>query len=172
MARFPGRILAILVIGALGIVGPGCAMAGPGVPAAGRTLDAFHTAAAEADEQAYFELFAPDGVFLGTDASERWTVEEFRAYAHPHFAKGKGWAYVPRARHVLLSPDGQIAWFDERLTHASYGELRGAGVLRAIDGQWRVAQYNLLFTVPNDKAKAVVALIKAPAPTPPTPVGE
>ena len=142
----------------------GCATAGPGERAAGRVLDAFHEAASKADEEAYFGLFAPEGVFLGTDGTERWTVQEFRAYAHPHFAKGTGWTYVPEERHVQLSPDGRVAWFDERLRNEKYGELRGSGVLRAVDGRWRVAQYNLLFTVPNDKAEAVVALIRGDAP--------
>lgn len=166
MASCPRPILAVLALGA----GAACASVGPGVPAAGRTLDAFHEAAANADEEAYFGLFAPEGVFLGTDGTERWTVDEFRAYAHPHFAKGTGWTYVPEVRHVQLSPSGRIAWFDETLSHAKYGDLRGSGVLRVIDGRWRVAQYNLLFTVPNDKSAAVVSVIQqaaAPAPTAP-----
>ena len=33
------------------------------------TLDALHAAAAKADGAAYFQLFAPDAVFLGTDAT-------------------------------------------------------------------------------------------------------
>src|SRR5580692_1603200 len=46
-------------------------------------LDDCHDAAANADEARYFGHFAPEGVFLGTDASERWDVAAFRAYAHP-----------------------------------------------------------------------------------------
>src|SRR5262245_65773011 len=45
-------------------------------------LDGLHDAAAKADEKRYFDHFAPGAVFLGTDARERWTLEEFRAYAH------------------------------------------------------------------------------------------
>src|SRR4051794_3526829 len=59
--------------------------------AAGAVLDAFHAAAARADAKAYFDLFTPDGVFIGTDAGERWTVPQFKAYAAPVFARGKGW---------------------------------------------------------------------------------
>ena len=59
-------------------------------------LDDFHHAAAAADEERYFAHFAPEGVFLGTDASERWTVEQFRRYAQPHFDKGDGWHYKSR----------------------------------------------------------------------------
>src|SRR5262245_16848788 len=54
-------------------------------------LDDWHNAAAQADEERYFAHLAEDAIFLGTDASEGWTKEEFRAYAHPHFASGKGW---------------------------------------------------------------------------------
>jgi len=119
-------------------------------------LDDFHQAAADADEERYFAHFAPEGVFLGTDASERWTVEEFRAYAHPHFSKGNGWTYKPGERHIEVSDGARIAWFDEKLTNEKYGELRGTGVLRNIDGQWKIAQYNLTFTIPNDATREIV----------------
>ena len=41
-----------------------------------RTLDDFHLAASQADAKRYFGYFAPEGVFLGTDGGERWTVED------------------------------------------------------------------------------------------------
>src|SRR6266576_6116628 len=81
----------------------------------GATLDAWHAAAAAADEDKYFSYFAPDAVFLGTDATERWTREEFRRFAHPYFAKGKAWSFKAIERHVNFSPDRSFAWFDERL---------------------------------------------------------
>jgi hypothetical protein len=37
-------------------------------------LDDWHQAASVADEARYFGYFAPNGVFMGTDATERWTV--------------------------------------------------------------------------------------------------
>lgn len=115
------------------------------------TLDALHDAASKADGERYFALFTPDAVFLGTDATERWTLAEFKAYAQPIFARGRGWTYTPSDRHIMLSTDGATAWFDERVTNAKYGECRGTGVLqRGVDGQWRVAQYNLTKPVPND----------------------
>ena len=39
--------------------------ASPDEAAVGRTLDAFHAAAAHSDFMAYFDLFTPDGVFIG-----------------------------------------------------------------------------------------------------------
>jgi ketosteroid isomerase-like protein len=128
-----------------------------------RTLDAFHAAAARADGAAYFRLFADDGVFIGTDASEHWTVAEFRAYAEPYFSQGKGWVYTPRAgsRHVTFSSSGDVAWFDELLDSASYGTSRGTGVMVYKSGEWKIAQYALTFPIPNDLAKELTARIAA-----------
>ncbi len=56
----------------------------------GQTLDAWHAAAARADEDAYFAFFTPDAVFLGTDPAERWTRDEFRQWAHPALRDGQG----------------------------------------------------------------------------------
>ncbi len=126
-----------------------------------QTLDAFHAAAANADEEAYFGLLAPGGVFLGTDATERWDKAAFQTFAHPYFAKGTAWTFVPRNRHVDLSADGRVAWFDELLDSATYGECRGSGVLEKIEGAWKIRQYHLTIPVPNDLAKAVVAQIRA-----------
>src|SRR5439155_3716313 len=70
----------------------GCAHAAP-LSDLPRVLDDFHDAAARADEERYFAHFAPEGVFVGTDAGERWDLKAFREYAHPHFAKGKAWTF-------------------------------------------------------------------------------
>lgn len=113
-------------------------------------LDDWHSAAAAADEARYFGHFARDAVFLGTDATERWTVEEFRRYAHPHFAKGKAWSFRSVSRHVSFSADGSVAWFDETLDTPNLGPSRGSGVLVREGGQWRIAQYNLTVPIPND----------------------
>ena len=135
----------------------------------GTTLDALHAAASKADGKAYFDLFARDAVFLGTDATERWPLDEFKAYAMKRFETGKGWTYTlrPGTRHISFSPAGDIAWFDELLDNAKYGTCRGSGVLREIEGKWKIAQYNLTFTVPNDAAEQVVKVIRAQASTRP-----
>jgi ketosteroid isomerase-like protein len=124
------------------------------------TLDDFHDAASAADEQRYFGLLADDAVFLGTDATERWTKDEFRAYAHPYFSKGKGWTFVPRGRHISIDPEGRLAWFDEILDSASYGECRGTGALALRDGVWKIVQYDLTIPIPNDLAKELVGRIR------------
>lgn len=111
-------------------------------------LDELHARAAAADYEGYFALFAEDAVFLGTDRSEYWPLEEFKAYARSRFASGSGWTYRPLERFVHLR--GQVAWFEERLQHERYGETRGTGVLVETGDGWRVAQYNLTLPLPND----------------------
>lgn len=121
-------------------------------------LDLVHESAAAADGDVYFDLFEPDARFIGTDARERWTLAQFRAYARPIFESGRGWTYDPTERDVRVH--GDVAWFDERLHHARYGEMRGSGVCRrGATGTWRVAQYVLSFPVPNDVALDVVEVI-------------
>jgi len=128
--------------------------------AATALLDELHAAAAEADGARYFACFAPGAVYLGTDASERWSVDAFRAWAAPYFAEGRGWTYVATERHVTLARGGDTAWFDERLDNAKYGEVRGSGVLVRRAGRWRVAQYNLAFPVPNELSLDLVERIR------------
>ncbi len=124
-----------------------------------KVLDAFHDAAARADEAAYFDQFAPEGVFLGTDATERWDVAAFRAYAHPHFAKGKAWTFKATRRAIAVSSDARVAWFDEDLASAHLGPVRGSGVLLRATNGWKIAQYNLSVPIPNEKFKDVKAVI-------------
>lgn len=128
--------------------------------AAGVVLDRLHRAAATADEETYFGCFAPGAVFIGTDATERWSLAQFRAYCLPHFEGETAWTYSVNERHVELSRDGSLAWFDERLSNQKYGETRGSGVLVKDDSRWRISQYVLSFAVPNERAAEVVEVIR------------
>ena len=132
-----------------------------GARAVATVLDRFHEAAARADGETYFSLFAEGAVFIGTDAAERWTVADFRVYAEPHFSKGQGWTYVPGERHIYMAPGGNVAWFDEILGNEKYGTSRGTGVLVRTAAGWRIAQYHLTFPIPNDLAAELTARIKA-----------
>ncbi len=124
-------------------------------------LDSLHTAAANADEEFYFGLYAPEAIFLGTDASERWTLGEFHDWARPYFQGDSAWVYRVLERHITVAPSGSVAWFDERLENDRLGECRGSGALRLINGRWRITQYNLTIPIPNDLADEVVGLIRA-----------
>jgi ketosteroid isomerase-like protein len=147
----------------------GCARSAPSLTpdrvhdadAVGVAIDDFHDAAAKADEARYFAHMTETGVFLGTDGTERWTKAEFFAYAHPHFAKGKAWTMRSVSRHVMLSADGNVAWFDESLATTKLGPCRGSGVLVRdhSTGRWLIEQYNLATVVPNDKYDAVKRVI-------------
>jgi len=136
-----------------------------GDPAAvevGAVIDQLHEAASKADGPAYFALFTPDARFIGTDATERWSLSQFRAYAEPYFARGQGWTYLPRDRVVTFAPVSCrcVAAFDEILDNAAYGSVRGSGVLVRTDGGWKIEQYVLSYAIPNDLARPVTALIK------------
>jgi len=122
-------------------------------------LNDFHDAAAKGDFNRYFSHFTDDAVFLGTDASERWTTAEFRVYAKSRFEHG-GWTYTPVKRNVFLSKDGQIAWFDEIVASKKYGNMRGTGVLVKSGTTWKVAQYNLLKPIPNGLFDKIVGMIE------------
>ena len=124
-------------------------------------LDAYHLAASRADADAYFGYFARDSYFIGTDATERWTVEEFRRYAMPFMSKGQGWTYRPTKRFVTyLNDDKQVAWFDEILENDRFGLTRSSGVVLRENNRWKLAQYHLTVPIPNGLMDKVVAIIR------------
>lgn len=119
-------------------------------------LDKLHTYASQANWDDYFDLYADNATFLGTDVTEIWTPDELRGYAE----QSNGWTYVMQARNIDLTPDGGVAWFDEVLHNANYGTSRGTGVLIRTNAGWKVAQYNLTFPVPNDIAASITQQIQ------------
>jgi ketosteroid isomerase-like protein len=118
-------------------------------------LDAFHLAAAQADFDTYFSFYTDQSIFTGTDASERWNKSEFMAYAKPYFDRGKAWSFTAVQRQITLHESGQIAWFDE-LLDTQMKLCRGSGVLVKQGDSWKIEQYILSMTVPNDVAGTVI----------------
>jgi hypothetical protein len=116
-------------------------------------LDGLHSAATNADWAVYFNAYHQDAVFLGTDASERWSMEEFKRYANA----SKGWHYEVKKRSVIQIDD--VIVFDEQLHSPAYGKSRGTGALVLTPKGWKIAQYHLSFPIPNDKAKEITQLI-------------
>ena len=110
-------------------------------------LNGLHQDAHEANFETYFARFASDATFLGTDKTERWTIEEFKDYAKPAFADGHGWTYTVVERN--WEGEGNIRWFDEILFNEKLGHCRGTGVVRLNDGEWQIAHYALTMLVPN-----------------------
>jgi SnoaL-like domain len=124
-------------------------------------LDDWHQAASVSDEARYFGHFAPNGVFMGTDPTERWTVAQFREWAKPRFQKKSAWSFTARARHIEFSADRKTAWFDEMLNTLDLGVCRGSGVVVLLGGTWRIAQYNLSVPIPNAMVDGIVKQIGA-----------
>lgn len=131
-------------------------------PAIAVVVNQWHEAAARSDFEGYFGRMTDDAVFLGTDATERWTRGEFEAFARPYFSAGRGWRYEPLERKIMIAPDGTTAWFDERLENAGLGECRGTGVVElGEDGSWRIAHYSLTIPIPNAIARDVAVQIRS-----------
>lgn len=124
-----------------------------------KVLDAWHKAAANADFDAYFNLMTKDGIFLGTDATENWQNQEFRDFSKPYFDKGKAWSFTAVERNIYLNKENNLAWFDE-LLDTQMKLCRGSGVLKKINGKWKIAHYVLSIAVPNDNVAALIALKK------------
>ncbi|MDQ0065366.1 nuclear transport factor 2 family protein [Chryseobacterium lathyri] len=122
----------------------------------GTMLDGFNTAAAKADFNAYFNYFADESTFIGTDATEVWDKKAFMVWAKPYFDKKKTWNFTSLKRNIYFSKDGKLAWFDE-LLDTQMKICRGSGVVEKINGSWKVKQYVLSVTVPNDVVDKVVA---------------
>ena len=123
-------------------------------------LDGLHQDAHEGNFRNYFNRYTSDAIFLGTDKSERWTIEEFKAYAEPAFADGNGWTYKVIERN--WEGEGNTKWFDEILFNEKLGHCRGTGVVELINGEWKIAHYALtmLVLVPNSIAADVGAQTK------------
>jgi len=127
---------------------------------ANKTLDQFHQAAAQANFENYFALFADEGIYMGTDASERWTKDQFKAFVKPYFSRGVGWVYHATERNISPIVNSNLAFFDELLENNNYGQCRGTGVLIKTAKGWKILQYNLSIPIPNDIAGSIVKKIK------------
>lgn len=122
-------------------------------------LNQWHRAAAAANYSAFFDAMTPAAVYIGTDAGERWTKNEFAEWCKPYFARGKAWDFKPYDRHIQLAKNGKMAWADEML-NTWMGPCRGSAVLeKSAKGQWKIAHYHLSVTVPNEKIKAFISLM-------------
>lgn len=148
----------IVLVSGLGLVS--CAQTDRSQAAAidsiNHVLDGYHAAAAAGDWNRYFDLMSEDGVFIGTDARERWTKPEFRQYS----SGSDGWVYTPLQRNINITPDGASAWFDEALLSQSFGTSRGSGVLIRTNDGWKISQYHLTLPIPNGMVRDITNRIK------------
>lgn len=121
-------------------------------------LDEWHKNAAEAQFEPYFSLFSSRGIYIGTDAREVWTVDEFKSFAKPYFDKGQAWSFESVSRNIYTSNNGNVVWFDE-LLDTWMGTCRGSGVFQKHDDNWKLEHYVLSLTVPNEKMDSVISVI-------------
>lgn len=125
-------------------------------------LDGWHEAASQANFEKYFNYFENDSsIFIGTDATERWTIAEFRPWSKPFFDSGKAWSFIAESRVVYFSENGLTAWFDETLATPNLGPCRGSGVLNITDNGWKISHYNLSVPIPNEIVNGVVKQIES-----------
>ncbi|MCX6317333.1 MAG: nuclear transport factor 2 family protein [Bacteroidetes bacterium] len=120
-------------------------------------LDTFNASAARADYQTYFDCFDKDAIFMGTDATERWTKDSFAVWAKPFFDRGRAWNFTSIERHIYPAADGNTAWFDE-LLNTQMKICRGSGVVTRNNGKWKINQYVLSATIPNGILDTVVSM--------------
>lgn len=123
----------------------------------GSFLDNWHQAAAVADEDVFFGSIAEEGVYLGTDKTERWTKKEFMDWGMKYFERDTAWAFTPFDREIYFSENGNTAWFEESL-ETWMGICRGSGVVKRTDDYWELAHYNLAVTIDNDKIEGFIDL--------------
>lgn len=121
-------------------------------------MDAWHHAAAVADEEKFYGSMTPDGIYLGTDASERWLRDEMKEWSKKYFERESAWAFTAHDRQVYLSQNGQIAWFEE-LLDTWMGPCRGSGVLQKTADGWKIRHYNLAVAVANDVVNEYIKLL-------------
>ena len=119
----------------------------------------WHKNAAEANFDAYFNAMSNKSIFIGTDASENWSIEAFKNFSKPHFDKGKAWSFTAIDRNIYIDTEGNIAWFDE-LLDTWMGICRGSGVLKKTDNYWKIEHYVLSLTTPNDNIEVVKSINK------------
>ena len=123
------------------------------------SLEAWHKAAAEANFDAYFNLMTTDGVFIGTDATENWQNNQFKAFAKPYFDKGKAWRFTTISRNIYVYENQKLAWFDE-LLDTQMEICRGSGIVEKVGDVWKVKHYVLSIAIPNDNVSEVTNLKK------------
>lgn len=118
-------------------------------------MDNWHESAAITNFENYFNAMADESIFIGTDAGENWTKEEFQSFSKPYFDKGKAWRFKALERNIYFNESGNTAWFDE-LLDTWMGTCRGSGVLEKTGESWEIKHYVLSVCIPNDDMDEVI----------------
>ncbi|MDR5591554.1 nuclear transport factor 2 family protein [Christiangramia sp. SM2212] len=124
-----------------------------------KTIGKWHKAAAAANFDDYFNLMTEDAIFIGTDATENWTLPEFKKFSKPYFDAGKAWNFSTLERNLYVHENIRVAWFDE-LLDTQMGICRGSGVLMKENGKWKIHHYVLSIAVPNENVDELTLMKK------------
>ncbi len=122
-------------------------------------MDAWHKAAATADEDDFFGSMTANGIYLGTDKTEKWTRDEMKEWSKEYFNRESAWDFTVIKRDVYVSDNGKTAWFNEKLD-TWMGICKGTGVLVKQNDGWKIALYDLSVTVDNDNVQKFIELEK------------
>lgn len=121
-------------------------------------IDEWHDDAAHA-RLAYFDKMARDGIYIGTDKTELWNRDQFKAWARRYFERKSAWAFKAIKRNVYMSDDAKFIWFDE-LLDTQMGVCQASGVIRKTGKGYEILHYQLSMAVPNEVGGKVTQLIK------------
>lgn len=121
-------------------------------------VDAWHDDAANT-RMAYFDKIAKDGVYIGTDRSELWTRDEFKAWSKKYFDAKSAWTFKATRRNVYASNDKSLIWFDELLDTKNMGHAMASGVIRKTKNGFEIVHYQLSVAVPNEVVDQVTGTI-------------
>ena len=134
-------------------------------------LHLYHAHAETADIEKYFDCFAINGRFLGTDSTECWTIEEFKRYSEPFFSDKHTapFTLVEGSRKFTSFPMNSltpiVVAFDEILEckGVTNAQARGTGSLiwNHEKNKWVIFLYHLSIPVPNDIARQVCSLTQS-----------
>jgi hypothetical protein len=121
-------------------------------------IDEGHDAAAHA-RPAYFDRIARDGGYIGTDKTELWHRDAFKAWARRYFERKPAWTVKPIRRNVYLSADKSIIWFDE-LPDTQMGVCQASGVVHRTATGFEIEHYQRSIAIPNKVSGKVSATVK------------
>ncbi len=123
-----------------------------------KLLVRYRRAAAEANAEEFFGCLDPDGIFFGTDETERFTLSTLKSTFGPYFEKGIGWKREVLERQVYVGPNNQMGWFEEKSKREGM-PMRTTGVVRNTDNGWKIIQYNTSFSIPNEIIPQLTELV-------------
>jgi hypothetical protein len=121
-------------------------------------VDEWHDDAAHA-RPAFFDKMAKDGIYIGTDKTENWRRDAFKAWSKRFFDRGTAWTFKATQRNIYFSEDKKFIWFDELLA-SSMGTLQASGVIRRSDKGLEIEHYQLSLAVPNEISDHIIKQIK------------